>query len=163
MAFSPCFDLCFVQSVLSGHLAIPRGWPLNAGSTALTYDRAKNRTCLSRVYSFLFPSSVPCGILLVRFLALLPSSFFPLFSQWPSTWIRRNSCVPRFPCIKFQNERRKFVYTSSWGRLGRLQEKLRTHEGGRVSCNLFLYCASLFTSLSCRYNYKRIVWLNRPC
>ena len=33
MAFSPCSDLYFVQPVLSGHLAIPRGWPLNTGST----------------------------------------------------------------------------------------------------------------------------------
>ena len=39
MAFSPFSDLYFLQPVLSshpvlsGHLAIPQGWPLNTGST----------------------------------------------------------------------------------------------------------------------------------
>ena len=29
------FELYFLQPVLGGHLAIPRGWPLNTGSTVL--------------------------------------------------------------------------------------------------------------------------------
>ena len=37
MTFSPCSDLYFVQPVLSGHLAIPRGWPLNTGSTVSSF------------------------------------------------------------------------------------------------------------------------------
>ena len=27
------FELYFLQPVLSGHLTIPKGWPLNTGST----------------------------------------------------------------------------------------------------------------------------------
>ena len=37
MTFSPCSDLYFIQPVLSGHLAIPRGWPLNTGSTVSSF------------------------------------------------------------------------------------------------------------------------------
>ena len=37
MTFSPCSDLYFIQPVLSGQLAIPRGWPLNTGSTVSSF------------------------------------------------------------------------------------------------------------------------------
>ena len=30
------FELYFLQPVSSGHLAIPRGWPLNTGSTVIS-------------------------------------------------------------------------------------------------------------------------------
>lgn len=63
MAFSPCFDLYFLQPVLSSHLAIRRGWPLNTGSTVLT--SGSFWACLMESY----PSSFNTGELWQNFLA----------------------------------------------------------------------------------------------
>ena len=49
MAFSPYSDLYFVQPVLSGHLAIPRGRLLNTGLTVFIFITARIRDCLEPV------------------------------------------------------------------------------------------------------------------
>ena len=47
------FELYFLLPVLSGHLAIPRGWPLNTGSTVFP-SKASNFT----THKFMFAISV---------------------------------------------------------------------------------------------------------
>lgn len=94
------------------------------------------------------------------FLTCCLVAFFPMFSQGRSTWIRRNSCVPRFTCIKLQNERRKFVHTSSWGRLRKLSIKLCRHGCGRVSSSIFF--AFYVSQFAVIFNLKPVLLPTTP-